>query len=117
MNRVYRGEYCFIGPRAEDSAKYYDIVISHGYDGDPLYLAWDAAHKFGQRMVGPNVASYRDGVICGERAEEAADFIDKKRAEIFASLPEQNRKKALREGMWGEYLYVEEHFGVTFKRM
>ena len=117
MENVQRGEYTFIGPKAERSAGYYDIVISHGYDGDMLYLAWDAAHKFGQMVVGPGIVSYRDGIVLGERAQEAAAYIDEKRKEIYASLPEFNRSKLLWSQMLEHYLYAEEYFNVSFKPM
>ena len=64
-NKIQRGDYWIVGAGAEKSAHYYDTVISHGYNGDLLYLAWDSAHKFGQRMVGENIASYRDGIVRG----------------------------------------------------
>ena len=117
MDKIRRGDYWFIGPRASDSAKYYDLVISHGYNGDLLYLAWEAAHKFGQKMIGPQVVSYRDGVVCGERADEAALFIDQKYSELFALLPQENRKKTLSVKMQEYYLLAEQRYGVSFIRM
>ena len=115
--KIQRGDFWFIGDRAEKSAKYYDIVISHGYTGRLLYLAWDAAHKFCQRMVGENIASFHGGVVHGEQALEAAEYIDQKRDEIYASLPEFNRRRVLREMMFEHYLYAEMYYQVTFEWM
>ena len=117
MKEVKRDKFIFIGPRADESAKYYDIVISHGYDGDLVYVAWESAHKFGQRMTGPNVASYRDGVVFGEKARDAAIYIDQKREEVFSSLPVKNRKTALKEKMREHYIFAEEFYHVSFKMM
>ena len=116
-NKIQRGDYWIVGAGAEKSAHYYDTVVSHGYNGDLLYLAWDSAHKFGQRMVGENIASYRDGIVRGARALEAAVFIDQKRKEVYSSLPEFNRSKLLKILMQEHFQYAEEFYNVTFERM
>ena len=117
MEMVRRNGYTFIGSRAEESAQYFDSVLSHGYSGELLYLAWESAHKFSQRMIGMNVASYREGIVKGEKALKAAEFIDQKRKEIFDSLPEQNRSKLLKEAMVKQYEYAEQYYGVIFQTM
>ena len=114
---ISRGAYNFIGPRADESAKYFDTVISHGYTGDLLYLAWESAHKFGQQMTGPRIASYRDGVAMGERALEAAEYIDGKREEIFSNLPQLNRSKLLKEAMSEHFRSAEQEYGVKFRKL
>ena len=113
--RIQRGEYFFSGRKAEDSAKYYDI-ISKRTIVDEIYKLWDAAHKFGSRLEGPGVASFRDGIIIGENALEA-EYIDRKRKEIFDSLPELNRSRSLKEKMTPQYCFIEDHFEVTIKFM
>lgn len=115
--KIQRGDYWFIGNGAEASAHYYDIVISHGYDGDLLYLAWDSARKFGQRMLGENIASFRDGIVRGPLAHEAAVYIDQKRDEVYSSLPEFNRSKLLKILMQEHFQYAEEHYNVSFEKM
>ncbi len=114
--RIQRGVYFFSGPKAEDSAYYYDI-ISKRTSIDEIDKLWDAAHKFGSRLEGPDVASFRDGIILGKYALEAAEYIDGKRTEIFDSLPEFNRSKSMKERMVTQYCFIEEHFGVTIKFM
>ena len=115
--KIQRGDYWFIGEGADKSAKYYDIVISHGYKGDLLYLAWDSAHKFGQRMVGENIASFRDGIVRGALAYEAAVYIDQKRQAVYSSLPEFNRSKLLKEQMLEHFWYAREFYNVSFEWM
>ena len=48
---VQRGIYTFEGPKASQSAHYYDIALYHGYSGDKNALALDAAHKFGAKLI------------------------------------------------------------------
>lgn len=117
MEKVTRGDYCFIGPGAKDSAKFFDIAISNGYDGDLLYLAWESAHKFGQRMTGPDLASYRDGIVKGENALAAAEYVDLKRNELYDSLPKFNRSRLLKEEMKKVFLFAMEEYGVLFEGM
>ena len=113
--KVFRDKYCFWGSRAEDSAHYYDLVISHGYAGDMDYLAWDAAHKFGMRMTAPSLASFRDGITMGENALTAAEFLDRERSVAFASCEEYGRKKRMQELMALKYDAARENYGVEIK--
>ena len=117
MTQVTRDKYCFIGPRAEDSAHYYDIVISHGYEGDMDYLAWDAAHKFGMRMIGPNMASFRDGITIGERASAAAEFLDAEYSSAFASCEEYGRKSNMRDLMMVAYAKAKKMYDIEIRTL
>lgn len=113
--QVIRDKYCFSGSRAEDSAHYYDLVISHGYNGEMDYLAWDAAHKFGMRMTAPGLASFHDGITIGENALAAAEFLDRERSVAFASCEEFGRKKKMQELMASKYDVAREIYGVDIK--
>ena len=115
MNQVKRDEYCFLGPKAEESGKYYDAVLSHGYDGDMCYLAWDAAHKFGTKMVGNKIASFRNGITIGTEALAAAEFIDEEYQKAFASCEEFGRSKRMRELMRAVYALAEQRYAVEVK--
>ena len=115
MNIVKRDKYSFIGPKAEDAAKYYDTVISHGYNGDMIYLAWDAAHKFGMRMTSDKLASFRDGVAIGEGAILAAEFIDKEYKRIYQRSEKVGRSQKMKMLMVEVYKTVEKKYGVEVR--
>ena len=92
-----RDIYKFIGNNAEESVKYYDKVVSFdNISVDRDYIAWDAAHKFGSHVIGPGMASFRDGMVYGEKAVEAATFLDDMRGKIYGMLPEYNRGNIMR---------------------
>ena len=114
---ITRGEYTFVGSKAAFSANYYDYVVSHEHHGDLLYLAWEAAHKFGQRMIGENVASFRDGIVLGSNALDAAEAIDRKREDVYRSLPEFNRSKKLKSVMNEYYQFISIYYQVTIRKM
>ena len=113
--KVVRDKYSFWGSRAEDSAHYYDLVISYGYTGDMDYLAWDAAHKFGMRMTAPGIASFLNGITIGDNALHAAEFLDNERRIAFASCEEYGRKKKMQELMASKYDMAREIYGVEIK--
>lgn len=92
MDEISRGPYSFSGRKAADSAKFYDIVMSHGYSGDMLYLAWEAASKFGSRVVGPGFVSYRHGLVFGDNAAEAAEYFDDEWKKAYDVCPEEGRR-------------------------
>lgn len=96
MNIEIRDGYSFVGFRASDSVEYYDAVIRRGYKGNKDYLAWDSAHKFGARMSGNNIASFRNGITIGERALEAAEFIDAEYRIAYSSCEEYGRSKKMK---------------------
>ena len=120
MGEVTRGSFVFSGRKAEESAHYFDIVLSRGYHGNLGRLAWDAAHKFGSRVMGSEFVSFRHGLIRGERACEAADFFDTKWAEAFANCPAEGRRASMRtygrellaetEGKFGVEILVEDGY-------
>ena len=112
MNEVERGSYVFVGKKAEDSAYYYDLVLSRGYDGDLNWLAWDAAHKFGSRLVEKGAVSFQHGVIHGEKAREAAEYFDAKWQEAFDSCPETGRRSTMRSFGRALLKETEEKFSV-----
>lgn len=113
MEEYIRDGYTFIGPKAADSVKYYDLVISHGYSVDMHFLALDAAHKFGSKVIGHGGAySLRGGWVEGENAEEAAEYIDAEWKKHYAACPEFNRSKLMREKMQTVYKEAEEKYGV-----
>ena len=112
MGEVTRGSFVFSGRKAEESAHYFDIVLSRGYHGNLGRLAWDAAHKFGSRVMGSEFVSFRHGLILGERACEAAEFFDTNWSEAFAKCPEAG-KRALMRSFGRELLTeTEDKFGV-----
>lgn len=115
MNVEKRDQYCFMGPKAAASAQYYDTVISHGYSGDTVYLAWDSAHKFGTRMISDNIASFRDGITIGEEALQAAEHIDEEYRKAFSSCEVYGRSKRMKELMQQVYANAEKEFGVGIK--
>lgn len=110
-----RDQFCFIGPKSKDSAKYYDTVCSHKSNVDRVYLAWDSAHKFGTRMISERLASFRNGVTIGEKALQAAEFIDEEYQKAFASCEEYGRSKRMREQMSVVYATAEREFGIEIK--
>lgn len=114
---VMRYGYCFSGSRAIDSAKYFDIVMSHGYKGDMDYLAWDAAHKFGMRMTAPGIASFRDGITIGDNALIAAGFLDDEYRAAYESCEEYGRKAKMRELMAIAYAKAEKLYDIEIKLM
>ena len=96
MAQVIRSKYTFIGNKAEDSAKYFDIILSHSPNGDASYLAWDAAHKFGTRVICEDFVSFRFGIIRGKNAQQAAEAFDECWAIAFSSCPEVGRRKIMK---------------------
>lgn len=115
MNVIKRDQYCFMGSRALDSAKYYDTVLSHGYNGDMVFLAWEAAHKFGSRMFSDKLASFRNGVTIGEEALFAAEYIDEEYRKAYASCEEYGRSKKMKDLMSVVYAEAERTFKVGIK--
>ena len=115
MAEVTRVPYIFCGPKAEKAAGYYDVVVSHGFDGDMEYLVWDAAHKFGARVVGPGFASYHHGMIIGNRAKEAAEYFDNKWDDAFQKCQEVGRRKIMREVADKLKCAVEKEYEVKVK--
>ena len=103
MNVETRDGYSFVGLRASDSVEYYDTVLRNGYNGNMNYLAWDSAHKFGTRMSGNNIASFRNGITVGERALEAAEFIDSEYRIAYSSCEEYGRSKKMKVLMQDAY--------------
>lgn len=112
---IMRDKYCFSGSRAQDSAHYYDIVMSHKYTGDMDYLAWDAAHKFGSRMTAPGLASFRNGITIGENALAAAEFLDAEYQTAYASCEEYGRRKRMQELMADVYERARAKFAISIK--
>ena len=96
MGRIEHNQYIFDGPRANDSITYFDIVLSHGYNGDMDCLAWDSAHKFGVRVIGANLASFKYGLVYGEKALDAAIFIDEEYIKAYSSCEEVGRRKKMK---------------------
>ena len=117
MEQILRDKYCFTGLRSADSAHYFDLVMSHGYNGDMDYLAWDAAHKFGTRMTAPGIASFLNGITIGDDALAAAEFLDNERRIAFAACEEYGRKKKMQELMAVAYARAEEIYNVKIKLM
>ena len=115
MSTVTRDNYNFVGPRAEDSAKYYDTVISHGYEGDMIYLAWDSAHKFGTRMTAENMASFRSGVVIGNNALSVAEFLDLAYDRVYSLSEQEGRSKRVKSFMASMYDLVKNEFGIEIK--
>lgn len=112
MDTVIREKYCFIGSRAEDSAKYYDTVISHGYSGDMDYLAWEAAHKFGTRMTADGLASFRNGIAIGSNALTAVEFLDSEYSKAYDLCEENNRRKRMQDLMKIAYATAQNKYSV-----
>ena len=118
---VKRGEYTFLGPKAEKSAHFYDVCMKmhEGVkENDPMLyrkIVWESAHKFGARVIGHGFASTRDGVFYGEKALEAAEFVDKTRDELFDKLPEYNRSHTLRTAVAEVIRSAEVQFGVRYE--
>ena len=115
MSVEERHGYIFTGLRTADSVKYYDTVLSHGYEGSKMYLAWDAAHKFGSRMVCENVASFRNGIVRGIRALEAAEYIDNEYEIAHASCEEYGRSKKMKSLMKEVCIKAHEIFDVEIE--
>lgn len=115
MDELLRGPYSFSGRKAADSAKYYDIVLSHGYDGDMTYLAWDSAHKFGSRVKGPGFVSYRHGLVFGDHAAEAAEFFDSEWTKAFEACPEEGRRTKMAVISNELKLATEEQYNVKIR--
>ena len=115
MNTVMRDKFIFNGPRAEDSAQYYDTVISSGFNDDMIYLAWDSAHKFGTRMTSEGIASFKNGVVFGGNALLAAEFIDNEYSKVYASCEEFGRSKRMKQLMLVIYAMAKEKYHVDIK--
>lgn len=120
MSEVTRTPFVFIGKKAEQSAKYYDTVLSHGYQGELIALAWEAAHKFGAQFMAAGVVSFRHGLIYGEKAREAADYYNEKWGTKFSNCPETGRRASMRsfsrellketENMFDVHVFVKDNF-------
>ena len=115
MNIAKRDKYTFIGTKAEDSAKYYDIVTSRGYTGNMDYLAWDSANKFGTRMTSIGIASFRDGITIGENALLAANLLDEERNKAWATCEEFGRRQRMNELMAKAYEIAKDIFSVEIE--
>ena len=115
MDIIKRDKYCFSGSSAKKSVQYFDLVVSHGYNGNMDYLAWDAAHKFGSRMTTDFMASFRDGITIGLNALPAAEFIDTEYKKAFASCDEFGRSKRMKELMLSIYTQAEKKYDVVIK--
>ena len=95
METMNQGKYLFEGANPLKSVKYYEIVIKNGYDGDLDELAYDAAHKFGNTVRYDSTASFRHGVIIGDRAEEARNEFEKRWINSYEECPIEGRRKAM----------------------
>ena len=115
VEQIKRNQFCFIGPKAESSANYYDTVLSHGYSGDIVFLAWESAHKFGTRVISDNLASFKDGIAIGEDALTAAEYIDAEYQKAFMSCDEYGRGKKMKDIMNKIYDSAENQFAVKTK--
>jgi len=113
MNETKCDSYIFIGPRAVDSARFYEVISSQSERHDKDYLAWDAAHKFGSGFIGPNCASFCHGLIYGEKAKEASQYYDQKWKEAFQKCPKMRRQSAMRMVSHSLVSDVEKMFEVT----
>ena len=90
---ILREKYAFSGDEADKSIEYFDTVMSQGYDGDHDELAFDAAHKFGSKLVFDDAASFRFGLFIGKRSREAARYFDGIWKEEFRETSEYGRKE------------------------
>ena len=112
MPEVHRPPFVF---SSEKAAQFYDIVLSHGYDGDLTDLAWTAAHKFGATVTSSECVSFRHGLIRGKRAEEAAAFFNEQWKRAFAECPEYGRRAAMARVSHELVRQTEEQYGVTIE--
>ena len=120
MEQHIRNKYQFTGPRAGDSVKYYDNVVSHRNDVSTLntdYLAWDAAHKFGTRVTAPDMASFRNGIVIGQNALAAAEFLDNEYRIAYNSCEIPGRSRKMKELMEIVYAVAEEKYDVIVQLM
>lgn len=117
MMEIIRDKYTFIGDKAEESVKYYDLVTSNNSDIEKDYIAWEAAHKFGQKMIGPGIASFRDGIVKGKNAVEVAEYLDNKWNSFIQRLPKQNRRKLIKEKMTEVINGLTEQYDVEIERL
>ena len=115
MNIENRDDYSFIGMRANDSVKYYDTVVSNGYSGSKDYLAWDAAHKFGTRMTGIGVSSFRSGITIGAQSLAAAEYIDEEYRIAYSSCEEHGRSKKMKTIMQAVYARAKQLYDVEIE--
>lgn len=116
MNEIMRGKYCFSGPKAEQSVKYFDTVLSRGYRGDMDWLAWDAAHKFCTSLMFDGAFAFGDGLIYGERGEEAFEYIREEYRKAYEVCEEFGRRKKMISKKAEIYCRAEELFGVKIRR-
>ncbi len=112
---VKRDGFIFKGHKAEDSAKFYDIVISHGYKGDKLTLARESAHKFGSDAICPGIASFRHGLKFGDKAEEAAAYFNSRWKKAFGECEQENRRAKMRVILHELLQVTETEFGVRIE--
>ncbi len=77
-------------------------------------LAWESAHKFGSNVI-KDTASFRHGIIYGEKAKEAAEYFDKEFEKIFKTMPKENRRSKMREHTHLILSQIEEKFNVTIE--
>ena len=117
MSVMKRDIYSFHGPKAEDSVKYFDSVIAQGYNGDMLYLAWDAAHKFGSRMTSDNITSFRWGIVIGDNSLKAAEFLDSEYEAAYKSCEEFGRKEKMKSILGALCASVKTEYSVDITMM
>lgn len=75
-----RGRFLFSNTKA---AHFYACLKKNNPYDDEEFCAWYAAHKFGAKVTAPRFASFRDGVVKGERASEAAEYLTSHRDASF----------------------------------
>lgn len=115
MSTIKRNEFTFDGPKAVESAKYYDTVMRYGYNGDVVFLAWDSAHKFGVRMIADKMASFKYGLTLGKNALVAAEFIDNEYDKAYRKCDQIGRSKKMKSCMEEIYLIARAEYGVEIK--
>ncbi len=115
MSEVKRGNYTF---SSERSAQFYDIVT--GRNGVPeselenLKLVWYSAHKFGDYAYNDSVCTCTDGCFFGDRAREAAEFVDNEIQAFKARAPVYMRSHHVAEFKSNIFPEVEKMFGVKY---
>ncbi len=79
-NNRRRGRFQF---SSEKAAHFYDCLKKNNPYEDEEFCAWYAAYKFGTSVTAPSFASFRYGVVKGERASEAAEYLTSHRDASF----------------------------------
>ena len=106
---------------SEKAVKFFDIVMRNKgtakSEEELLWLAWYSAHKFGSRMTSANLASCGDGIFRGERALEAAEFVDREVQSFKERCPQHLRSIHVAEFESVTYPEAEAMFNVSFERI